>query len=98
MLQASKDEQEYFKRTHKIFTKDALKDTVYKRQIPEYLRLMEDPSKIAAMLTLQYRESNQGHRGWQDRDGYCDIQELRMDHTHTQDNEPQEAAWERRGC
>jgi hypothetical protein len=43
MLQASKDEQEYFKRTHKIFTKDALKDTVYKRQIPEYLRLMEDP-------------------------------------------------------
>ena len=46
MLQASKDEQEYFKRTHKIFTKDALKDTVYKRQIPEYLRLMEDPSKF----------------------------------------------------
>jgi hypothetical protein len=47
MLQASKDEQEYFKRTHKIFTKDALKDTVYKRQIPEYLRLMEDPSKFS---------------------------------------------------
>jgi hypothetical protein len=25
---------------------------VYKRQIPEYLRLMEDPSKIAVLLTL----------------------------------------------
>lgn len=43
MLQASKDEQEYFKKTNKIFTKDALKDSVYKRQIPDYLRLMEDP-------------------------------------------------------
>jgi hypothetical protein len=31
MLQASKDEQEYFKKTNKIFTKDALKDTIYKR-------------------------------------------------------------------
>lgn len=63
MLQASKDEQEYFKRTHKIFTKDALKETVYKRQIPEYLRLMEDPSKLALSLIEQYRKSNQGHRG-----------------------------------
>lgn len=43
MLRATKDEQEYFKKTHKIFTKDALKETIYKRQIPEYLRLMEDP-------------------------------------------------------
>jgi hypothetical protein len=57
MLQASKDEQEYFKRTHKIFTKDALKDTVYKRQIPEYLRLMEDPSNKQPLNKL-YRKSN----------------------------------------
>jgi hypothetical protein len=57
MLQASKDEQEYFKRTHKIFTKDALKDTVYKRQIPEYLRLMEDPSNKQTLNPF-YRKSN----------------------------------------
>jgi len=52
MLQASKDEQEYFKRTHKIFTKEALKDTVYKRQIPEYLRLMEDPSNSTRLTAF----------------------------------------------
>lgn len=45
VMQASKDEQEYFKKTNKIFTKDAIKESKYKRQIPDYLRLMEDPSK-----------------------------------------------------
>lgn len=43
MLQASRDENEYFKKTHKIYTKDAIKESKYKRQIPDYLRLMEDP-------------------------------------------------------
>jgi hypothetical protein len=43
VMYTTKDEHEYFKRTHKIFTKDALKDSTYKRQIPDYLRLMEDP-------------------------------------------------------
>lgn len=43
VLQASRDEHEYFKKTNKIFTKDAIKESQYKRQIPDYLRLMEDP-------------------------------------------------------
>ena len=43
MLQASRDEHKYFQNTLKIFTKDAIKESVYKRQIPDYLRLMEDP-------------------------------------------------------
>jgi hypothetical protein len=43
VLYANKDEHEYFKKVGKIFTKEALKESVYKRQIPDYLRLMEDP-------------------------------------------------------
>lgn len=43
VLYANKDEHEYFKKSNKIFTKDALKESTYKRQIPDYLRLMEDP-------------------------------------------------------
>ena len=31
VMQASKDEQEYFKKTNKIFTKDAIKESKYKR-------------------------------------------------------------------
>ena len=42
-MYTSKDEHEYFKKSHKIFTKDAIKESTYKRQIPDYLRLMEDP-------------------------------------------------------
>lgn len=43
MLQASRDEHKYFEKTNKIFSKDVLKESEYKRQIPDYLRLMEDP-------------------------------------------------------
>ena len=43
ILQVSRDENQYFKNTSKIFSKDVTKESVYKRQIPEYLRLMEDP-------------------------------------------------------
>ena len=43
VMYTSKDEHEYFKKSHKIFTKDAIKESTYKRQIPDYLRLMEDP-------------------------------------------------------
>jgi hypothetical protein len=45
ILQASKDEQEYFKKINKIYTKEAIKESVYKRQIPEFFRIMEDPSR-----------------------------------------------------
>jgi hypothetical protein len=31
VLQASRDEHEYFKKTNKIFTKEAIKESVYKR-------------------------------------------------------------------
>jgi len=43
ILQASRDEHKYFENVGKIFTKEALKESEYKRQIPDYLRLMEDP-------------------------------------------------------
>lgn len=43
ILQVSRDENQYFKNTSKIFSKDVAKESVYKRQIPDYLRFMEDP-------------------------------------------------------
>lgn len=52
ILQASKDEQEYFKKTHKIFSKDTIKDSIYKRQIPEFFRIMEDPSREICFITF----------------------------------------------
>ncbi len=60
VMQASKDEQEYFKKTNKIFTKDAIKESKYKRQIPDYLRLMEDPSKLP--LVNHIRKLSEDHR------------------------------------
>ena len=52
ILQSSRDEHEYFKKSNKIFTKDLLKESEYKRQIPDYLRLMEDPSKLHQASTI----------------------------------------------
>lgn len=43
ILYANKDEQEYFN-NKKIFTKQDSEDKQYKRQIPSYFRIMEDPS------------------------------------------------------
>jgi hypothetical protein len=51
MMQVSRDEQKYFENTGKIFSKEALKESKYKRQIPDYLRLMEDPSKQSYTLS-----------------------------------------------
>jgi len=52
ILQVSRDENDYIKKSSKIFSKDVLKESQYKRQIPDYLRIMEDPRNFILTLYL----------------------------------------------
>jgi hypothetical protein len=55
-LQVTKDENDYFN-NKKIYNKDANDGNVYKRQIPEYFRILEKPCKIKFhVLTMHYRK------------------------------------------
>ena len=57
MLQVSKDETEYFNNS-KIYTKEDPKTSPYKKQIPTYLRMLENPRKLSLWLNvLEYQKS-----------------------------------------
>ncbi len=61
-MYANKDEQEYFK-NKKIYTKPDPADNKYKRQIPSYFRILDDPSNtiFPHEYINNYRELEDNH-------------------------------------